>query len=148
MSDKPREMGSAALRGVVGALAMTGMRQFAAELGLIGTTPPEELAEKADAVSDTPVPEDKGRAAVLALHCAVGAAGGVGFGMLPDSIRQQPWGGPAWGLVIWLGYELAVEPLLGLGPVERDKPSEHAAIVADHLVYGYVISETRGQPRG
>jgi hypothetical protein len=67
--------------------------------------------------------------------------------MLPDAIRQRGWGGPAWGMLIWAGYELAVEPLLGLGPVKRDKASEHAAIIADHLLYGYVLSETRGQPR-
>jgi hypothetical protein len=146
VNDKAREIGAGALRGVVGALAMTGMRQFAAELGLIGKTPPEELADKAQGLGSK-LPAERGRAAVLTLHCAVGAAGGVGFGMLPDSIRQQAWAGPAWGIVIWLTYELAVEPLLGLGPVKRDKPTEHAAIIADHLLYGYVISETRGQPR-
>ena len=146
MNDKPREIANGAMRGVVGALAMTGMRQFAAELGLIGKTPPEEMAEKARGMT-VDIPFDNGRAAVLTLHCAVGALGGIGFGMLPDGIRQRGWGGPAWGIAIWLGYELAVEPLLGLGPVKREKPAEHAAIIADHLVYGYVLSETRGQPR-
>ena len=147
MNEKPREIANGAMRGCVGALAMTGLRQFAADLDLVEKTPPEELADKPARGLIESVPPDRRQAAVLTLHCAVGAAGGVGFGMLPDAIRHRGWAGPAFGVLIWVVYELVVEPLLGLEPVKRDKPSERAVLVADHVLYGYVLSETRGQPR-
>jgi hypothetical protein len=135
-----------AVRGVVGSLAMTGMRQFAADLGLIEKTPPEELADKpADGVI-AKVPQDKRKAAVLGIHCAVGAAGGVTYGVLPDFVRQKAWSGPFWGLAIWAVYEGGVAQVLGLKHAYDFPARERATIVADHLLYGYVLAQTQKRP--
>ena len=148
MSEKAGEIGHAALRGVVGALSMSGMRALTRDLGLIEKTPPEAIAEDDDARGlMARIPAGHRSTAVRLFHCAVGAAGGVGFGMLPDSIRHHGWAGPAWGVILWLGYEAGAAPLLGTDHARHARRVEQATIVADHLLYGYVISETRGQPR-
>jgi hypothetical protein len=134
-----------AMRGVIGALAMTGMRQFAADVGLIEKTPPEEMAENAEGMM-AKVPQDKRKAAVLGIHCAVGAAGGVSYGILPDPVRQKAWSGPLWGLAIWVGYEAGVAQLLNLKHAYDFPARERAAIIADHLLYGYVLSQTQRRP--
>jgi hypothetical protein len=136
-----------AVRGVIGALAMSGLRIIARDLGLIEKTPPEELADKPAEGLMAKVPPDKRSAAVGAIHCTVGASGGVGYGMLPDLVRQWSWSGPAWGVAIWLVYESAVAPALGLKHARRVPPAERATVIADHLLYGYVLSETRKRPR-
>lgn len=146
MSGKPAEMGQAALRGVVGALAMSGLRALARDAGLVERTPPEAIAEDEDAEGlMARVPRDQRATAVRLFHCAVGAAGGVGFGMFPDGVRRRGWAGPGWGVILWLGYELGAAPLIGTAHAQRGRPVERFSIVADHLLYGYVISETRGQ---
>jgi hypothetical protein len=42
---------------------------------------------------------------------------------------------------VWLGFEVVVAPALGL--TERDWPKgrERAVFIADHALYGFVISE-------
>jgi hypothetical protein len=136
------------MRGVVGALAMSGMRALAKDAGLIEKTPPEAIAEDDDASGVMArVPAGHRSTAVRLFHLAVGAAGGVGFGMFPDAIRHHGWAGPAWGVFLWLTYELGAAPLLGTEHARRARPVEQATLVGDHLLYGYVISETRGQPR-
>lgn len=134
-----------AMRGVIGALAMTGMRQFAADVGLIEKTPPEAIADDAPGMM-AKVPQDKRKAAVLGIHCAVGAAGGVGYGILPDPVRQKAWSGPLWGLAIWVSYEAGVAQVLGLKHGYDMPASERATIMADHLLYGYVLAQTQKRP--
>jgi hypothetical protein len=136
-----------AMRGVIGALAMSGVRAFASDLGLIGKTPPEELAEEPEGPLLPRLSEGQRGAAVRSLHLAVGAVGGIGYGVLPDLVRQKGWSGPLWGLVIWAGYDAGVAPLLGLTPSRSIDAKERATFVADHLLYGYILSETRRRPR-
>jgi hypothetical protein len=147
MSSKGADLAQAAGRGVIGALAMSGLRVFARDLGLIEKTPPEALAEKPARGLMAQVPPDRRRAAIGALHCAVGAAGGVGFGVLPDLVRRQSWAGPAWGVLIWISYEGGVAPLLGLEHAKRVRPAEQAVLITDHLLYGYILNETRKGPQ-
>ncbi len=55
--------------------------------------------------------------------------------------------GPAYGLVILLAFELVQAPLMGLKQAKELRPLERLALAADHLLYGFVISETRRRPR-
>jgi hypothetical protein len=135
-----------AMRGVIGSLAMSGMRQFAADLGLIEKTPPQELADKPARGIMEKVPPDKRQAAVLGIHMAVGAAGGVLYGALPDPVRQKAWSGPLWGLAIWAVYDAGVAPMLNLKHAYDFPASERATTIADHLLYGYVLSQTQRRP--
>ena len=135
-----------AIRGVIGALAMSGMRAFAQDLGLIGKTPPEELAEKPPEGVLQKLPENRRGAVVRLLHLGVGAAGGVGYGILPDLVRQKGWSGPMWGLAIWASYDAGVAPALGLAHGNPLPARERATFIADHLLYGHILAETRRRP--
>ena len=69
------------------------------------------------------------------------------FGALPRTVRRRPWAGPVYGLVVWLGFELGISPLLGLKQSKQPRPVERVAFAADHLLYGLVLSETRRRTR-
>jgi hypothetical protein len=143
--DRPRdaqlsEIVHAKLRGVIGAMAMTGVRVFAVHAGLIREDPPSRLVRK----------QKKGRQrrwVVELVHWAMGGAFGIGFGLLPDALRQRAWSGPLYGLLVWLGFDAVIAPAFGL--TERDWPKgrERAVFVADHLLFGFVLSEMRSRPR-
>jgi hypothetical protein len=137
----------AAARGVVGSLAMSGLRRFAADLELLEKTPPEAIAERPARGLMRRVPPRRRSAAVHVIHTLVGAAGGLGFGLVPDGVRRRVWAGPAWGVAIWLSYETVAAPVLGLRHSGRERVTEHLLFLLDHLVYGYVLSETHGEPR-
>ena len=50
-------------------------------------------------------------------------------------------------LIGFLSFELGVAPLLGLEQSRQLRPVERAALAADHLLYGLVLSEARSRPR-
>jgi hypothetical protein len=147
MTPEPDEVAHGGLRGAIGALAMSGFRTFTVDLGLVKQTPPEAMAkQRARGVLRT-VPRKRRRVAIEAMHVSYGAVGGGMFGGLPDRVRHTAWAGPAYGLVLWLGFELGIAPLLGLKQSKRLRPVERAALAVDHLLYGLVLSETRRRPQ-
>lgn len=131
-----------AVRGVVAATAMTGMRQVTTGLGLIRRTPPEAIVESLG--EDTApglmarVPEGRRQAATELLHWAYGAAGGVAFAALPSALRRRPWCGPAYGLAVWAAFEAAIAPAIGLKEGER-APAERVFLAVDHMLYGAIL---------
>ena len=139
-------VGTGAIRGAVGAMAMTGMRTFTADVGLLRETPPQSLAKKRRPTGVlSMVPKNRRRAAVELVHWSVGIVGGAIFGAVPDALRRAPAFGPLYGLGILMTYDFGVAPLLGLKQARRPKPGEQAALIADHLLYGFVLSAT-GKP--
>lgn len=146
MNLDPGEIARAAGRGVIGALAMSGVRVFARDLGLVEKTPPEAIAERPARGVLAKVPRDNRRTAVGALHLAVGAAGGIGFGVIPDGVRSQKWTGPAWGVLLLIGYEAVAAPALGTDHARHTDRSEQAVLLVDHLLYGYILAETDRRP--
>ena len=48
-----------------------------------------------------------------------------------------------YGLVVWLGFELGIAPVLGLSQAKRARPVDRLALAADHLLYGLVLTATR-----
>ncbi len=92
-------------------------------------------------------PRKQRRGLIEAAHWAFGAAGGAAFGALPRDVRHHPWAGPVYGLVVWLGFELGVAPVLGLSQAKRVRPVDRLALAADHLLYGLVLSSTRPSAR-
>src|SRR6188472_4764311 len=119
------EMLHGAARGAVGAMAMTGMRVLTTELGLVEQTPPQAVARQRARGARALLrraPRKQRRGLIEAAHWAFGAGGGAAFGALPDAIRRRPWAGPAYGLVVWLGFELAIAPVLGLSQAKRVRP--------------------------
>ena len=130
-----------ALRGVVGAMAMTGVRQLTSGVGLVDETPPESILRRRTKGLLRLVPRKQRRMAVIAVHWSVGGAGGLVFGALPEDVRRTRWAGPAWGMAMLVVYQTAVAPALGLKQAKDPDLTEWAALAADHLLYGFVLSE-------
>jgi hypothetical protein len=137
----------AAVRGAVGAMAMTGMRTFTVGVGWVEQPPPEAIFRRKRRSLLTRVRRDRRVAAIELVHWGYGAAGGAVFGLLPKSLRRRAWSGPAYGLAVWLGFELGIAPVLGLPHAKQPRPAERAALAADHLLYGFVLSELRRRPQ-
>lgn len=141
----------AAARGVVGAMAMTGMRVLATELGLVEQTPPQAVSRQRARGARALLrraPRKQRRGLVEAAHWAFGAGGGAVFGALPRAVRRRRWVGPVYGLVVWLGFELGIAPALGLSQAKRVRLVDRLALAADHLLYGLVLPGVRRHPRG
>ncbi len=141
---------SGAACGAVGAMAMTGMRVITTELGLVEQTPPHAVSrQRARGLRALlrQAPRKQRRGLVEAAHWAFGASGGAAFGALPREARRRRWAGPAYGLVVWLGFELGIAPALGLSQAKRTRPVDRLALAADHLLYGLVLSPTRSTER-
>jgi hypothetical protein len=137
----------ATFRGIVGAMAMTGVRMFAMHLGLIREDPPARLARKQAKGVLKSVPRRKRGAVVELIHWAVGGQLGLVFGLLPERVRMQPWAGPVYGLLAWLGFDAVVAPALGLKQRRWPHGAERSVFVVDHLLFGLVLSELRARPR-
>jgi hypothetical protein len=136
------ELGRAALRGVVAAMAMTGLRTVTVGLGLLPKPPPVEIATEGVPALFSLVPPALRSEAVELAHWAYGAAAGAAFVALPPSLRCRRWAGPTYGLGTWAFFE-AVAPALGMrGPRERSL-AERASIIADHLLYGAIVGARR-----
>ena len=141
------ELLRAAARGVLGAMAMTGVRRVTTDLGLVRKPPPERIAT--EGIPRLGIPRLFARLApehpetVIELcHWGVGAVGGIGFRIFPASLRGRRWTGPAYGLAILAAFETAIAP--GLGIAARDRTvSERLALAGDHLVYGIVLGRER-----
>lgn len=130
----------AGARGLVAAMAMTGLRQLTENVGLLEESPPKAIVEQ-----HAPEPihrlMDEHRAAVTELaHWAYGMGGGVAYSVLPDRIRAHPLTGPAYGLAVWLSFELGVAPLLGMPHARSRRPVSRLVLALDHVLYGVVVS--------
>ncbi|WP_394350468.1 hypothetical protein [Nocardiopsis quinghaiensis] len=129
------------VRGATGAMAMTGMRQAEVGLGFVQRTPPDAiLREGVPAVLES-VPEDRRKAAIELAHWGYGATAGALFAFLPRRLRSSRLAGPVYGVMAWGAFELAIAPALGLAHARRSRPQERAALLLDHVVFGFVIGE-------
>jgi hypothetical protein len=141
------EIVHAAVRGTVAAMAMTGMRAFTVDLGLVEETPPNAILKKKARGLIRQVPRGRRRAAVELAHWAYGAGGGAVFGALPEGLRRKPWAGLAYGFGVWVGFEAVIAPALGLSQARQLRAAERLALASDHLLYGLVLSELRARPQ-
>jgi hypothetical protein len=141
------EIAHASLRGAIAAAAMTGMRAFTVDVGLVDQTPPQAIAKQRATGVLRRVPRGRRRAAIELAHWTYGAVGGAAYAVLPQGIRRRSWSGPAYGLLVWVGFEVCLAPVLGLKQAKKQRPAERAALAADHLLYGLVLSEIRARPQ-
>jgi hypothetical protein len=129
-----REIVHAKLLGVIGAMAMTGVRVFAVHAGLIREDPPSRLVRKRRG--------RRPRWLVELVHWGMGGAFGIVYSLLPERVRRRAWSGPLYGVLVWLGFDALLAPALGLKERNWPKGRERAVFVADHLLYGFVLGET------
>jgi hypothetical protein len=150
-ASRPRKVLHGAARGAVGAMAMTGVRVLTTELGLVEQTPPQAVARQRARGARALLrraPRRQRRGLIEVAHWVFGAGGGAAFGALPGALRRRPWAGPAYGLVVWLGFEFGIAPVLGLSQAKRVRLVDRLALAGDHLLYGLVLSGTPGGARG
>ena len=134
-----------AMRGTVAAMAMTGMRVLTVSLGLVKEPPPQQVFRRRATGVMRFAPRKKRRAVIELFHWGVGAVSGAAYGALPDKVRRQPWTGPLYGMVVWTGFQAAA-PMLGLPHAKSPRLLERAATVGDHVLYGFVLSDTKRVP--
>ena len=129
-------------RGVIAAMAMSGLRQATTSLGLVEQTPPEQALKQTAPALFYRVPVNRRPALVELIHWSYGAAGGVLFGMLPRRFRRNAWIGPAYGFAFWAVFEATIAPKLG---VDRGRQGlgEQLALLVDHTLYGMVVGASR-----
>jgi hypothetical protein len=142
-----RDLVGGALRGAVAAMAMTGMRTFTVNAGFVGQPPPQAIVrQRIPGMGRSLASRPRRRVLEEVFHWSYGAAGGAAFAALPQPLRAHRWAGPAYGLVIWLGFEAGIAPVLRLKQAGESRPAERAALAVDHLLYGLILSE--GRDRG
>lgn len=134
------------LRGAIAAMAMTGMRAFTVNFGLVDEPPPRALIRQRAKGLLRRVPRRRRRGAIELAHWTYGAGGGAAYAALPAGVRLKPWAGPVYGLMLWLGFEAVLAPGLGLAQAHRVRAGERLALAVDHLLYGFVLGETRRPP--
>jgi hypothetical protein len=137
----------ATFRGIVAAMAMTGIRVFAQHLGLIREDPPARLTRKKAKGLLRSVPRRRRGAVVELVHWATGAMFGLIFGLLPERIRLKPWAGPLYGVLVWMGFDAVLAPAAGLKQSRWPHGAERAVFLADHVLFGLILSEMRARPR-
>lgn len=128
----------ATARGLVAAMAMSGVRSVTSNVGLLEQPPPERILE--DQAPELMRRLTSGHRTALAevAHWVYGAGGGLVFGLLPARVRAHQLTGPAYGVAIWLSFELGIAPLLGIEYDER-RVASRLTLVADHMLYGVVV---------
>jgi hypothetical protein len=140
MSGLRQRVVNSTARGVVGAMAMTGLRSLTGSLGLVEQTPPEAvLQQKLSGVMNR-IPRERQQGVIEVFHWCTGAVAGALFALLPDATRRPAWAGPVYGLGVLSTFELAAAPLLGLEQARRERFVERLVFVVDHLLYGLVLS--------
>lgn len=130
---------TAALRGAVAAMSMSGMRELTVRAGLVEATPPEMLTDEHAPAAVRRLPRRGRDVLVVLAHWAYGATGGVVFDRIPERVRTRPGAGPAYGVVLWLGFEFLVVPLSGLRFRHGGSVGQRVAFAADHILYGAVL---------
>jgi hypothetical protein len=130
------------LRGVVAAMAMTGMRSLTKELGIVRLTPPEELVRHGAGAALLQRVAPAHRRTVLELaHWAYGGLGAAAFSLAPPRAHRSKTAGAAYGLALWALFEAMIAPVAG---ADRARPvAERVAIAGDHLLYGLVLTSGR-----
>lgn len=133
----PALRGSA--RGIVAAMAMTGLRQVTTGFGLLPpNNPPEEILERLTTPARSKLGRGETRALVELLHWSYGSFGGLLFGLLPRRWRRRNWIGPAYGFLFWLVFDALIAPRLG--EARWQSAPTRLALICDHVLYGTVVA--------
>jgi hypothetical protein len=142
MTTRVAEIAGSATRGLVGAMAMSGVREFTRGLGLLAKPPPDEIADEGAPALFARVPREYRDAAIEVAHWGYGAGMGAVYGTAPRDLRRRTWFGVAYGLALWLAYDAGISRALGIrGPAPS--AGQRLSIAGDHVLYGLVLASDR-----
>jgi hypothetical protein len=131
-----------AFRGVIAAMAMTGLRRVTESFGLIEEDPPDQIAKETpllDPILER-IPERYHAGAIELVHWAYGAGGGALFGLVVPDHRQTRRAGVLYGLGTWVAFETGLVPLLGLSHGDSKEVSARVSVALDHVLYGLLVA--------
>jgi hypothetical protein len=131
----------AGARGLVAAMAMTGTRTVTAAVGgPHEKSPPQAIVEERAPRPVRELPARHRQALTELAHWGYGAGGGVLFALLPHQIRTRASAGPLYGLALWLTFELAIAPALGVRHTRHRAALWRTVIAFDHVLYGIMVA--------
>ncbi len=143
----PGAIGHGLIRGAIAAMAMTGMRAVTVNAGIVEEAPPQAIfRQRIHRLGFTSRRRRRKRLIEELADWTYGAGGGAVFAALPEGVRGREWAGPLYGLFVWFGFEAGIAPLLGLSQAREPRVVDRVALALDHLLYGFVLSETRLGP--
>jgi hypothetical protein len=122
-------------------MAMTGLRVVTTRSGLLGRTPPQTITDQAAPVAIAELPQKQRELVTELAHWGYGAAAGAVYGSLPCRLGSRSWAGPAYGVVLWLFFEVAIAPALKLEYARERQVAWRAMVILDHLLYGVIVSD-------
>jgi hypothetical protein len=133
-----------AFRGMVAAMAMTGVRRVTTGFGLLEEAPPEKMAKEAPIVADLvdEVPPRHRDEVVELAHWAYGALCGALYGMAVAPRVRTPVLGPVYGLAVWAVYETGIVPLFGLTHARERTIASRVVVAVDHALYGAIVGDS------
>ncbi|MDG4811060.1 hypothetical protein O7634_30235 [Micromonospora sp. WMMD1120] len=126
-------------RGVVAAMAMSGLRQATTSLNLVQSSPPKSVLEKLAPGLLSRVHHSHHPALLAVAHWGYGLNAGLAFGMLPAHLRHRVWVGPLYGAALLVVFHVGIAPMLRIEQRLADV-HEQVALIADHLLYGIVVA--------
>ena len=116
------EVAHAAGRGAVAAMAMTGMRAFTVNLGIVEQPPPQAIFKQKARGPDGRGAAQEAPRGDRARSTGATAPVGARRSRCSRMSCGGAVGGPVYGLVIWLGFELGIAPALGLSQAKKLRP--------------------------
>src|SRR4051794_966484 len=129
----------AAAGGLVGAMAMTGLRTVTTDVGLLPEPPPVQVARHGVPSLFERIPPSRRRSAIELAHWSFGTAAALPFAVLPSAVRRRPLAGPVYGVAVWAFFETALGPALGIPRGDGPRLGERAALIAEHALYGALV---------
>jgi hypothetical protein len=135
-----RNMLRAGTRGLVAAMAMTGFRTVSGVVDPGQQSPPRAVVDKHAPRRVRRLPTRQREAVTELAHWAYGMGCGALFGLLPRSVRAHRLLGPGYGLAVWLAFDAAIAPMMGLRDGRYDRPLWRIGVAMDHLLYGVVVA--------
>ena len=134
------DVAGASARGLVAAMAMTGLRVVTTRSGLLEQTPPDTIVEQAAPRLVSELPRQRRELVTELAHWGYGAAGGAAYALLTARLRHRRWLGPAYGVGLWLAFESVLAPALRLEYARDRRFAWRAMVILDHLLYGAMVA--------
>ncbi|NES12815.1 MULTISPECIES: hypothetical protein [Micromonospora] len=127
------------VRGVIAAMAMSGLRQATTSLNLVESSPPKSVLQKTVPGLLEQLPGEQHPALLAVAHWGYGLGAGLAFGALPERLRHKTWVGPVYGMALLAAFHFGIAPALRIEQRLTDV-HEQLALTADHLLYGIVVA--------